>query len=479
MHELSFGNIEQISSDVRREEITFSHLAADLIDHICCDVESEMQKGFSFAEAYRKVKYKMGSGRRLKEIQEDTLYAVDTKYRKMKNTMKISGIAGTVLLGFAALFKIMQWPFASVLLVTGVAALALFFLPSALGALWKETHSPKRLFLFISAFLAFFFLFAGVLFKVMHWPGAAIALSLSVLSAVLFFIPALTVDRFRDPEVKNKRPVYIVGALGIILTVTGMFFKIMHWPLATIFQVSGMLILFIVVFPWYTFITWKNDNTVSSMFIYLVVGSIALLMPASLLNISLQRTFTEGYYVHMDKEQKLYCYLQEKAAACLVENADSESYRVMEELHNKTTDLVKTINNAELKMLELAERKNGQPAADAVPVRLTESAALTDFRLIRDPFSWEPFSIYLAPGTETRTGLEKALSDYRSYMTTLDSVLVDQNPGILTALAEFLPSGTGRDERITMMTGLHMLEVLKNSIMALEAETLVLISKAE
>jgi hypothetical protein len=105
MPELSLNDIDQISRDVNRQEITFSHLLEELIDHLCCDVENEMKKGLSFAEAYRSIKQKMGP-RRIKEIQEETLYAVDTKYRKMKNTMKISGIAGTVLLGFAATFKI-------------------------------------------------------------------------------------------------------------------------------------------------------------------------------------------------------------------------------------------------------------------------------------------------------------------------------------------------------------------------------------
>ena len=90
MPDLSIENIERISRDVRRQEITFSHLLDELIDHICCDVENEMQNGLTFLEAYRRVKQKMHP-RRLKEIQEETLYAVDTKYRNMKNTMKISG----------------------------------------------------------------------------------------------------------------------------------------------------------------------------------------------------------------------------------------------------------------------------------------------------------------------------------------------------------------------------------------------------
>ena len=80
MPELSLQHIDQISRDIRKPGDHFSHLLEDLIDHVCCDVENEMQKGLNFSEAYQQVKKKMGS-RRLKEIQEETLYAVDTKYR--------------------------------------------------------------------------------------------------------------------------------------------------------------------------------------------------------------------------------------------------------------------------------------------------------------------------------------------------------------------------------------------------------------
>jgi len=116
MPELSLQNIDQISNDIRNEEISFSHLLDDLIDHVCCDVEYEMQRGVDFHRAYQVVKQKMGSPRRIREIQEETLYSVDSKYRKMKNTMKISGIAGTLIFGCAALFKIQHWPGAGILL---------------------------------------------------------------------------------------------------------------------------------------------------------------------------------------------------------------------------------------------------------------------------------------------------------------------------------------------------------------------------
>ena len=56
MPELSLHNIDQIRHDISRQEITFSHLLENLVDHICCDVEHEMQTGLDFSEAYRRVK---------------------------------------------------------------------------------------------------------------------------------------------------------------------------------------------------------------------------------------------------------------------------------------------------------------------------------------------------------------------------------------------------------------------------------------
>ena len=187
MPELTLHHIDQISDDIKREEIIFSHLLEDLIDHVCCDVEYEMQTGLDFAEAYSRVKQKLGS-HRLKQIQEETLYAVDTKYRYMKNTMKISGVAGTILFGFAALFKIQHWPGASIMMSFGALILVFAFLPSALTVLWKETHSRKRLFMFISAFLTGTCFIAGTLFKIQHWPGAGYILTLGTISGIFLFL---------------------------------------------------------------------------------------------------------------------------------------------------------------------------------------------------------------------------------------------------------------------------------------------------
>ena len=248
MPELSLRNIDQISNDIRKQEITFPHLADELIDHICCDVENEMKNGLSFHDAYLAVKEKIGH-RRLKEIQEETLYAVDTKYRQMKSTMKISAIAGTVMLGFAALFKIMHWPGAGILLTLGAFTLAFVFMPSALTVLWKETHSGKRLFLYISAFITAMLFIIGVASKIQHWPLAALILMVASLSGIFAFIPALLAAKLKDQENRSKKIVYILGAAGLIFYTLALLCKIQHWPLASLFMMCGVVIIFLVVFP--------------------------------------------------------------------------------------------------------------------------------------------------------------------------------------------------------------------------------------
>ena len=216
MHELTLNDIDRITRDIRRQEITYSHLFDDLVDHVCCDIEFEMQKGMSFEEAYKRVLSKIGF-RGLKKIQEDTLYAVDTKYRKMKNMMKITGVTGATMLGFASIFKILHWPGAGILLSLGALAVSFLFLPSALVVLWKETRSGKKVVLFISAFIGGVSLIMGILFKVQHWPGAGNLITAFVVFTLLLFIPTLLSVKLKDEENKAKRPVYIFGAIGFFI----------------------------------------------------------------------------------------------------------------------------------------------------------------------------------------------------------------------------------------------------------------------
>jgi len=468
MPDLSIENIERISRDVSRQEITFSHLLEDLIDHICCDVEDEMQNGLTFSEAYRKVKQKM-EPRRLKEIQEETLYAVDTKYRYMKNTMKISGVAGTLLFGFAALFKIQHWPGAGILITSGAVILAFVFMPSALGVLWKETHSKKRMILFLSAFLTAMFFIFGILFKIQHWNGAGIILTLAGISAALFLIPALLALGLMDPENKPKRPVYIVGAVGLIFYVTGFLCKIMHWPGATILSMGGLLLLFVIVLPLYVRVSWRNEKYIKPEFIFLVTGSLAIILPSTLLTTSLQRSFDMGYYNNQGQQQSLYNYIDENNRTYMALYRDSSSYTLMDQLDSRTNDILKLIGSIEIKMIGESEGEPGNPVENPSQIIQVENGVVIDFSLLKYPFHLSPVHDFLLPGTTSRDGLEAAMADYRTYLSGIVPSEVFKTLEKILDPSVSLPVASSEGRKISMMSGLHSLALLKTSLLTTES----------
>jgi hypothetical protein len=476
MPELSLSHIEQISLDISRQEIAFSHLLEDLIDHVCCDVENEMQKGLNFSEAYQQVKKKMGS-RRLKEIQEETLYAVDTKYRYMKNTMKISGVAGTVLFGFAALFKIQHWPFAGILMTLGALVLAFIFLPSALSVLWKETHNRKKLFLVFSAFIAGMLFILGTLFKIQHWPVAGALLTLAALSGILFFIPALALSSLSNQENKAKRPVYIIGAVGSVLFIAGMLFKIQHWPLATVFILTGIFLLCFLAIPMFTWFTWKEETHTSPVFIFLIIGFLLIVVPGAMITLNLQHSYQEFYYPNNDQQKALYNYLFTSNTSLIGRYKDSSTYHEMEQLHLKTTGILTIISNIQEKMVQESEGQPGNPAVSAGQIIHSKTGQEILYRELSKPLDRGPARAFLLPDCNARKELNSSMSEYLNYLTSMTSPEDLLKYKKMVDTETFLPDGNPGKGEISLMVSLHSLEVMKNGLLAVESCVLNKIAK--
>jgi len=471
MSELSVRNIELISNDIRMHDISFSHLADDLIDHVCCDVEDEMQKGYAFPEAYRRVMLKIGAGR-LMEVQKETLYAVDKKYRIMKNTMKISGIAGTIIFGLASLFKIQHWAGAAIMMTIGAFILSLVFLPSALNVLWKETHNKGRLFLLVSAFLTGFFFICGTLFKIQHWPVAGYLLSLSLLSAALLFVPAVLAFLFRDPEKRRFRPVCIFASLGFVLYIAGFLFKIQHWPLATILTVVGTLILGFVVFPWFTVLSWKDEQNINSRFLFTVIALVIIIVPGALINLNLQFTYEGGYSQNQKSQGILHESLFRHNVSLMQRTGDSMKSVQKSNVHTATVELLGKIGRLQVSMVQESEGEPGKPAVSAKQVKLTDSGAGINYFNLSKPFHASPVKDFLLPECSARKELETGL---KSYLQIISEYIPATEVNKYTSLLEpsnFLPSGSPESGSLSMMSGLHSLELLTNSILATESGVL-------
>lgn len=471
MPELSIHNIDQIVADIRKQDITYNGLADELVDHICCEVEKQMECGLSFADAYKRVRKMIGQ-RRLKEIQEETLYAVDTKYRRMKNLMKISAIAGTVLLGFASLFKIQHWAGAGMMMTLGALILAFLFMPSALGVLWKETHNRRRIMLFISSFLASTLFILGTLFKIQHWPGAGWILLLALASAVLLLLPSVLVYLISDQDRRTRRGPYIMGAAGFVLFITGLLFKIQHWPFATILLVTGLIVLGITAIPWYVYLKWKEESFITSGFIYLIIASLLIIIPAMMINLNLQYAFEDGYYPHLERQQAMHNYLFSKNNSLLSTYKDSTVYSRMEKIHSATNGLLSMINDIEERMISEAEGEPGKPIVLHDQMVQGENGPEIRYRMLSKPFHPAPYRDFLFPGTSSRSELDQSVADYKTIVMAILNDNGYENYSDLLDTPLYLPAEQRTGQDMSLLSALHAIELLKNSILTVEHKAL-------
>jgi len=202
MAELSDKELAFLSKEIDKQGLTYTQLQKELLDHLCCDIEAKMDEGIEFLKAFEEVRKRLENDR-IQKIQEETLLLINQKYRMMKKFMYILGTIAPSTLIVGALFKLMHWPGASVLITLGTFLLAAVYLPIFAMVNIRDTRKKgKRVnkALYITGVISGFIFLTGILFKVNHWPGAGVSLSFSVVFMVVVFIPILVIHALRDKE---------------------------------------------------------------------------------------------------------------------------------------------------------------------------------------------------------------------------------------------------------------------------------------
>jgi hypothetical protein len=242
-------------------------------------------------------------------------------------------------------------------------------------------------------------------------------------------------------------------------------------------MVTGLIILCIVAFPWYTWLSWKDERRINSKFLYMVLGTLVLIVPGTMLNLSLQYAYEDGFYAHQEQQKAMYNYLYHNSNYLMNKYRDSLNYKRMEELHSKTTDLLALISNIQLKMVQESEGKPGKPAVSENQVVQTETGKEIQYRLLTNPFPSAPVSDFLMPGCNSRQELENALAGYANYISSLAKGSEIQGYKSLLDPTTYLPGNVPGVSLMSLMSGLNSLELLKNSLLTVESNMLSAISK--
>ncbi len=221
MYALSEEQIDFILNDIKHRGVEMEDLQLNLLDHICCVIECELEPDGNFENFYQKTIPKFFK-KELKEIEEETILLLTFKnYYAMKKSMTVSGTVSVAILIMGSLFKIMHWPGAGVLLALGIIISSLVFLPLMAILKNKEISAMTDKLVLILGTLVGILFCNFVLFKVMHWPGADLLLFSSISLASFVFLPIYFFTGIRKPETKvNTITSSILLVMVIILQFT-------------------------------------------------------------------------------------------------------------------------------------------------------------------------------------------------------------------------------------------------------------------
>lgn len=108
--------------------------------------------------------------------------------------------------------------------------------------------------------LSFIITILGTLFKMLHYPGAGWMMTIGFFGLIVIFFPLSLINSYRKIGNNTYKPLYIVTYLTFFVLFTGMLFKIMHWPGAGIWLLIGLPFPFVVFLPVFLVVTSKVKN---------------------------------------------------------------------------------------------------------------------------------------------------------------------------------------------------------------------------
>lgn len=66
-------------------------------------------------------------------------------------------------------------------------------------------------------------------------------------------------QKFAQQAIRIKRMLHLISTLAILLILTGLLFKMMHWPYATILLFSGCVVFILIVIPTFFYDRYKSS----------------------------------------------------------------------------------------------------------------------------------------------------------------------------------------------------------------------------
>ncbi len=408
MYSIKDEQIDFILNDIRRRGVEMEDLQYNLLDHICCIVEQNLESGGNFEDFYNKTISKFFK-HELWEIEEETILLLTYKnYYTMKKAMIYGGVVSLSLIALGTVFKIFHWPGSAISLLLGFFILCFVFFPSVLYL--NYTSAKKGLGVNLSAFLGGTILPIGILFKVMHWPGTAMLLQVGWIILLGIFIPLLLFSKLKENIPGNEKRIYTLGAVSLIIFELATLFKMMHWPGAGPLLVVGSFALIGAFIPLYTNMKIKTNAMNAGQFVFVITLSMYAIVLTTLLTMNVSGPVLERFSRDEADNSNIVKYFEKKKERLLSElSNDSTQVSRLENFKSVSESASAAKNLIHAMRIELVEYVEGVDKATAQNLVLHPN----DIKR-KDNYDIVNALLLNGQGTNNATALKTAIDNYKS-----------------------------------------------------------------
>lgn len=133
----------------------------------------------------------------------------------MKNKIYILGLITAIIVFTGTIFKLNHWPGAGIMITIGLVTLVLIFIPAALINHYRACGNKQNLLLHIITWLTCFVIFTSMLFKIQHWPGAGLMLTIALPFPYVVFLPVFLITTSRNKNFNIYNTVFVLLLLAV------------------------------------------------------------------------------------------------------------------------------------------------------------------------------------------------------------------------------------------------------------------------
>ncbi|HEX8516479.1 MAG TPA: hypothetical protein VF868_09795 [Bacteroidia bacterium] len=167
----------------------------------------------------------------------------------MKKYQNVIGFLTALLLFTTVMMKSNHLPWAGITMALSGISISMY-LPFLI-LYGNDNRSAEKNAAMVASSISASVLSLGITFKFQHWSGAGIMIVLGLLAFAFIAVPLLLKQRLRSQGSERKTLMNTFGATGLTLFSLGLLFKIQHWPGAAVMLGLSLPFLFFGYFLLY------------------------------------------------------------------------------------------------------------------------------------------------------------------------------------------------------------------------------------